>query len=72
LSKAQLLSLFAENLGLPDDAVKATENPLEVNRSLITNNQEQNRQLWRLAGYDGVPTISELVSEMVEVDLGRR
>lgn len=72
VSKAQLLSLFAENLGFADDAVEATENPLEVNRSLITNNQEQNRQLWRLAGYDGVPRISELVSEMVEVDLGRR
>ncbi len=72
VSKAELLSLFAENLGFPHDAVKATENSLEVNRSLITNNQEQNRQLWNLAGYDGVPTISELVSEMVEVDLGRR
>lgn len=72
VSKAELLSLFAENLGFPDGVVKFTEHSPEVNRSLITNNQEQNRQLWSLAGYDGVPAISELVSEMVEVDLGRR
>ncbi len=72
VSKAALLALFAEQLGFSEDAVEFTESSLEVDRSLITNNQEQNRQLWRLAGYDGVPTISELVSEMVKVDLGRR
>lgn len=72
VSKAELLALFAEKLGFSGDAVKFTENLIEVDRSLITNNQDQNHQLWRLAGYDGVPTISELVSEMVEVDLSRR
>jgi len=33
-----------------------------INRSLSTINPEQNLQLWRNGGYNGVPTIAEMVS----------
>lgn len=71
VTKAELLTLFAENLGFSKDIVKATEGFRDIDRTLATNNESQNRQLWKLAGYDGVPTIDDLVSEMVEVDTVR-
>lgn len=72
ISKAQLLSLFAKNLGYPEGLVKFGETARSVDRTLCTNYVQRNLELWELAGYDGVPTIAELVSEMVDVDLGRR
>ncbi len=72
VTKAELLTLFAQDLGFSKDLVKSTEGPRDIDRTLVTNNESQNKLLWMLAGYDGVPTIAELVSEMVEVDTGRR
>lgn len=71
VTKAQLLRMFAANLGLPEDVVTPVESPRSVDRTLATISKTRNSLLWELAGYDGVPTIAELVSEMVEVDLGK-
>lgn len=71
VTKAQLLRMFAANLGVPEDVVKPVESPRSVDRTLATISKTRNSMLWELAGYDGVPTIEELVSEMVEVDSGK-
>ena len=71
VTKVQLLRMFAANLGVSEDVVKSAESSTSVDRTLVTLSKTRNSLLWLLAGYDGVPTIAELVSEMVEVDLGR-
>ena len=71
VSKYELLHLFARDLSLNRDLVKPVAAEKFVDRSLSTLNNLQNQKLWNLAGYDLIPDIELLVSEMVRLDLER-
>lgn len=70
VSKYELLKMFAAELDLRDDLIVETQGPENVDRTLETSNPELNERLWTIAGYDGVPTIRELVAEMVDEEQG--
>ena len=71
VSKYELLCMFANTLNLGQDLVQPVAAENFVNRSLSTLNTLQNRVLWNLAGYDLIPDIELLVSDMVRLDLER-
>lgn len=68
VSKYELLELFRKNLNLASLNIEPTQTEVGVDRTLSTINPQLNEELWRLAGYDGVPSIESLVQEMVQVD----
>ena len=71
VSKFELLNLFAKHLALPPDSVEPGLAAVSGNRTLTTKFPSRNLELWSLAGYERVPTIEELVAELVESDIAR-
>ena len=70
-SKLEILALFAKNLRVSPELIEAGKAPQALDRTLETDNPEQNRRLWSLAGYSAVPTIGELVAELVSAEAGK-
>ena len=62
VNKYELINLISLNFGRSDLQISQFEAEIPINRSLITNNPEQNLQLWSNGGYNEVPTIAEMVS----------
>jgi dTDP-4-dehydrorhamnose reductase len=62
VSKFELIKLIASNFERSDLQISQFESEIAINRSLTTNNPEQNLQLWNNGGYTEVPTIAEMVS----------
>ncbi len=65
VSKYQLLCLFRDALAPAGAAVRRGAGETEVDRTLSTNCHAKSNDLWALAGYHHVPSIKELVYEMV-------
>ncbi|HUD06068.1 MAG TPA: sugar nucleotide-binding protein [Candidatus Saccharimonadales bacterium] len=66
ISKADLLKTFAKAFKRPDITIKAMEAPTVIDRTLTTNNDSLNRQIWQSAGYNTPPTIEQMVLELAE------
>lgn len=64
VSKANLVSLIAERCQRFDLTVNVAATGKSVNRTLATRNSERNLDLWKAAGYGGVPSVEQLVAEM--------
>ena len=62
--KAQMLKEFAKAHKRQDIKVVDTEAKNVIDRTLATNNQELNRLLWKAAGYDRPPAVSEMITEL--------
>ena len=52
-----------------DVVIEESNSSNSVNRTLKTQNQDNNIKLWRDAGYESVPTIEENIKELSESDL---
>ena len=68
VSKYELLRLFADRLGYEKSRVEKFQTEMSINRTLATGNQEANKQLWKLAKYERIPSIEELCQEFIEID----
>lgn len=64
LTKYELLRTFASAFGREDIQIAAVEAPVAVDRSLATERQDLNRELWAAAGYQAPPTIEQMVAEL--------
>ena len=62
VNKYELIKLIASNFGRSDLQINQFEAEVPINRSLTTINPERNRQLWNNGGYNGEPTIAEMVA----------
>lgn len=62
VSKYELINLIAKSFDRNDLEISKFEAESMINRSLITNNPEQNLSLWQDGGYNKIPTIEEMVS----------
>jgi dTDP-4-dehydrorhamnose reductase len=71
VTKLELLRLFAANLGHSPDSVVEGVGLGDVDRTLSTLEPSKNLQLWRIAGYEEIPTIEELVAEFISHDQNR-
>ena len=67
VSKYELL-LYFKNYFNVDVVIEESKSSNSVNRTLKTQNQDNNLKLWRDAGYKSVPTIEENIKELSESD----
>jgi dTDP-4-dehydrorhamnose reductase len=72
LTKYQLLKLISDVKGRQDLVINAHETGMKVDRSLITEFENFNNDLWRNAGYSEKPTIEHMIEEFAEVTKGAR
>lgn len=68
VSKYDLLIYFKKYFDV-DVIIEKSNSSNSVNRSLKTNNQDENIKLWKDAGYSSVPSIEENIKELSESDL---
>jgi dTDP-4-dehydrorhamnose reductase len=68
VSKYQLLSIFADLMGLDVAGVIPVDDKWYLDRTLATSNQSFNQELWKLAGYNQEQSIIELCSEFISLD----
>ncbi|GMV37988.1 MAG: hypothetical protein AMXMBFR61_24960 [Fimbriimonadales bacterium] len=72
LTKYELLRTFASAFGREDIQIAAAAAPTAVDRSLGTEREDINRELWAAAGYTEPPTIRHMVSELARYKLKLR
>ncbi|MDD3437445.1 MAG: SDR family oxidoreductase [Candidatus Gastranaerophilales bacterium] len=63
VSKAQLLNYFKE-IFREDILIDVINTPENVDRTLLTVNEDKNNTLWQIAGYSSPPTIKRMVEEL--------
>ena len=68
VSKYELLSLFAKELGLDEGLVLPVDTAPSVDRTLTTTNRSRNNELWGMAGYKPPPSIAMLCKEFIAID----
>ena len=66
LNKAELVMLIAKCFHRDDLKITDFETERGINRTLATIHLEQNLKFWEMAGYNGIPTIAELISEYAD------
>jgi dTDP-4-dehydrorhamnose reductase len=64
VSKYDLLKLIGAINDRGDITVEPFENEIGVDRTLNTNSPQFNETLWSWAGYEGIPSIQEMITEM--------
>ena len=65
LSKAQMLHCFRETFNREDIEIEDITADVSVNRTLSTLNKKQNMELWKNAGYKNIPTVEDMIKEIV-------
>lgn len=68
VSKYELLQLFAAEWGYDKSLVQNFQTETSIDRTLATGNQDSNKRLWKLAGYESIPSIEALCQEFIEID----
>ena len=63
VSKFELAKIISINFGMTGTEMTQSQSPKAINRTLATNFEQFNSDLWKAAGYNKVPTISEMVKE---------
>jgi dTDP-4-dehydrorhamnose reductase len=72
ITKYQLLKLVANANNRQDLVIEPYESGLMVDRSLTTEYENFNIDLWNNAGYAGKPTIEHMIEEFVDITEGAR
>lgn len=70
LTKYELLKVIAKLNDREDLVINAFESGTKIDRSLMTEFEEFNLQVWKTAGYEGKPTIEHMIQELVWVTKG--
>lgn len=68
VTKAEMLKLFSSVYQRHDIIIKNVEAGQVIDRTLLTDNDALNQNIWRAAGYNKPPTISEMITEMAKVN----
>lgn len=68
MTKAEMLQMFARVYHREDLVITDVDATTEINRTLATNASDINATLWRNAGYDSPPTVSEMIEELSAFD----
>jgi hypothetical protein len=65
VTKCVLVTLIAKYLDRSDIKIVPTETGANINRTLDTSFPNKNKTFWLGAGYDSLPTIEQMVSEVI-------
>ncbi|MCL2295435.1 MAG: SDR family oxidoreductase [Spirochaetes bacterium] len=68
MNKANMLKIFAKVFSREDINIKEINAEESINRTLNTLNVSRSKQLWKLAGYNTIPTIEALITEIKEYE----
>lgn len=71
VTKAELLRLFASEYNRGDIVITPTNAKIAIDRTLATKNESLNRELWRAAGYEEPPSISQMIAELARYSFRR-
>ncbi len=63
-SKAEMLHIFKEVFNRSDIIINDIDAEIAINRTLATNDDVKNAYLWRIAGYENIPTVKEMIEEL--------
>ena len=66
VSKAQMLHIFAEIFDRNDIEIEDIDTETAINRSISTKHADNNEKIWKIAGYNKVPAIKEMIDEIAE------
>ena len=66
VNKYQLLKIFKKYFSRQDIKIKSKNSHLYINRTINTIYKDINKKVWKLAGYKTIPTIENLVKELID------
>lgn len=66
VSKAELVSQIAKDFGRNDLVIEPVISGHPINRTLSTEDPNFNRSLWRMGGYESLPSIRDMVAEIAK------
>ena len=69
ISKAKLLKSFAKEFDRQDIIIQDIKAPSIIDRTLSTQNEKLNKEIWRAAGYNTPPSIQEMIKELANYSL---
>lgn len=64
VSKAQMLRIFAEHFNRGDIQITDIDAAIGIDRTLATNNSQRNTELWRVGGYNQIPSVAEMIKQI--------
>jgi dTDP-4-dehydrorhamnose reductase len=68
VTKCEMLQHFARCYARDDITVRPTEAATVIDRTLATNGEPLNRELWESAGYAEPPSVPQMVEELAQFD----
>lgn len=69
IKKSDLLREFAKAYARQDIKINDVVSSIKIDRTLDTTNHELNKNIWRMAGYQEIPTVAQMVQEQAEITL---
>lgn len=66
ISKANMLRVFSKAYNRGDITINSVNAEKVIDRTLLTNNEDLNKQIWEFSGYKQIPTVKEMILEMAE------
>lgn len=69
IKKSDLLREFAKAYNRQDIKINDVVSSIKIDRTLNTAFHELNKNLWRMAGYQEIPTVAQMVQEQAEITL---
>jgi len=64
LNKSDMLKVFADVFSRKDIKIKEINAEESINRTISTLNNQKNKQLWEAGGYDQIPSLETLITEI--------
>ena len=68
MSKAEMLKLFAEVFNRKDIIIEDTNADISIDRTISTINNVANSRLWKIADYEWIPTVEEMIKEIKQCE----
>ena len=68
ITKANLLEEFKKHFN-KDIGIKHIDAEEIIDRTLLTNNEQVNKNLWKCAGYSSIPTVEENIEELANSEI---
>lgn len=68
MSKAEMLKLFAEVFNRKDIIIEDINADISIDRTISTINNVANSRLWKIADYEWIPTVEEMIKEIKQCE----
>ena len=59
-----MLYIFQKHFNREDIEIEDINAQIAIDRTLLTINKDLNEKLWKLAGYNKIPTVEDMIAEI--------